>query len=95
MSAPEVRVRVDGAWYRCDGCGNRTRPWNYEISGAVENAAWVHAETCVPFRLARLQARWDARDEALHALIEQWRAYGHARIQHAADELERAIGDGR
>ena len=75
-----------------------------QCSYATHSAEYCHAHSgylidydtgiCDKYALDKA-ARWDARDEALRALIEQWRAYGHARIQHAADELERAIGGGR
>lgn len=65
---------------------------------------WVerHESSCSRLRLARLQARWDARNEAERALVEQWRAEADekearhmwataAKIRAFADELERAI----
>lgn len=106
MSAPEPQVRVDGHWYECDGCGVRTMPWGAgDYPEKVGIAAAAHAETCTPLRLIRLQARWDARDAALRALVAEWRAeerhtgivagsYAAGRIDSAA-ELEQAIGGGR
>lgn len=97
MSAPVPQVRIHTlaspagwAYWTCEGCGHQSIAKAGEIS---LRHARNHSDVCKRLALARLQARWDARDKALRALIERWRAYGHARIRHAADELERAIGE--
>ena len=110
MSAPEVQVRVHAlasptgwAYWTCDGCGY------HSIAKAGEfslRAARRHSDVCKRLALARLQARWDARDTALRALVEKWQErqakhsgfYGESSLadgyEICADELERAIGGG-
>ena len=98
MSAPEVRVEP-GRW-RCD-CGQFGWIGHGQTQGDIERWAAKHEAECP---LIDLQARWDARDTALRGLIEKWRAEGRhsdgdgyyaAGCIDCADELERAIGDGR
>lgn len=109
MTAPEIQVRVEhlpGGWWhaRCEYCDEEYL--SYEDSDD-DTLAWAeHHETiCAGCQLARLQARWDARDTALRALVAEWRAeerhtgivagsYAAGRID-SADELERAIGGDR
>lgn len=83
MSAPDVLVTSTSfaadefgpGWTsyeaECGGCG---QAFAHYVQPDVSEWAQRHENTCVPLKLARLQARWDARVEVLHTLIEQWRA---------------------
>ena len=103
MSAPEVRVLYRPGeslspgypWAReCEGCDETVGYWRDRAD--CERYAAEHENACPAIQLARLQARWDARDAALHALVEQWRAEsGNWQVDRCADELERAMGGGR
>lgn len=98
MSAPEVRMYAGG--WRCD-CGWTGFIGHGQTQNGMERQAAEHKAACP---LIRLQARWDARDTALRALITRWRAhpgsqhhtgttvgsYAAGRID-CADELEQAM----
>lgn len=101
MSAPEPQVRVHPGGWRCR-CGQIGFIFHGQTQDDMERLAAEHEATCP---LAALQARWDARDEVLRGLIENWRhptrrAIGlevliNAAEMDCADELERAVrGDG-
>lgn len=104
MTAPET-IDPEGFTNMGCGCGRL-----YSYGGHVEPGQ--HDPDCPASRslaLARLQARWDARDEVLRGLIEKWRertvtvmpsaltAADTERLTWAAaaDELERAMEVGK
>lgn len=98
MSAPEPQVRVEemqaGCWQvRCDSCGLASL-WTPNRDDA-ESGAETHRQNCTDLRLARLQARWDARAEVLRVLVAKWRAEVSYLRSQLADELERAMEGGR
>lgn len=77
MSAPEPRVRVerrrDYAFdVICDVCGRIAAAYVYE--GWATKRAERHRTERHAVTVAALQARWDARDEALRTLVKNWRS---------------------
>lgn len=114
MSAPDTQVQVkrrasDDTYYaECDAC-RLILATGYTSVATLDLALadLDHENDCAPTQLARLHARWDARDVTLRALVEQWRAEADRLWAHmpddeyargknrAADDLERAMDGDR
>lgn len=75
--------------WRCPGCGYEWNGGHWVEASKPPSNIQFHYDHCDSLKLVRLR-------NDLRALIERWRAEsGNWQVDRCADELERAIGDGR